>query len=500
MHISPDRVHPNPYRDFELHPIDEEQVERLRLSISDTGVFRSSPARRHPEIKGDYQLAAGHHLLEAAKREGVATIEISIGDYDDAAMVAIMTNENMTQKGCSAAAIIDSVAGHARLVTYDILTAGSTLADDGPGRDAIYLSINNFSRAERKHNKGAEIATTAEIDTALSMLRTSGNMAKLVSEVHAEVEAERVERDRLEAEEREAAEARAKAAELRAKKAEEDRIKANAEAERQRKLAAEAKAKRDAAAQAAAERREAEQKARAEADAKRRIEEAAKAEAMRAEQKRVAEERAARAKREAEEKARIDAQRKLEAIYDPRCVNVFRTPTQEAAFRDAVLSDNGRRFVAKAEQLALAKLVRGDIDAVEGKRTHDVGSQAVRSYTMDRIAKIVAAQTKIDEEEKARVLSAHATARVMEKWKNVANFAARLDSALVAIRDEHDKWDKAKPFPIDAIALEKARLNAALITKLVAALTGKGAPLSPNEAPSKDGGDLRHSPLSLPSN
>lgn len=170
-------IAPNPYRDFELYPLDEEQVQRLRQSIRENGVFSSIPVRKNPTGKG-YQSAAGEHRKAAAKLEGLTEIEVMVEDYDDDTMVSIMTAENMAQRGHNVAAELDSVAAYARIVSKAVLLGDekavnkilltsddrtlarvrAQVADGGPGIETIYRAINGFDRKDRAANKQTETA------------------------------------------------------------------------------------------------------------------------------------------------------------------------------------------------------------------------------------------------------------------------------------------------------------------------------------------------------
>src|SRR5262245_44637649 len=113
MKLKLDSVLANPFRDFTLYPIDEEQVLRLQKSIHELGFFSGVTARPH---FGKYQLAAGHHRIEAARREQLTEVEAVVEKYDDPDMVKIMMVENLTQRGHNAASVLDSVAAYARIV------------------------------------------------------------------------------------------------------------------------------------------------------------------------------------------------------------------------------------------------------------------------------------------------------------------------------------------------------------------------------------------------
>ena len=191
----------NPYRDITRYPIDEDAVNRLIESYDDLGNFGTLPAR---QVKGGYELAAGHHRLEALRDIGVKKIPLLVSDYDDDQMVEVMTVENSTQRGQNAAALLDSVAAITYRLAKMLLTEsdhdlctnvqrcfesekaaqvarGNLLAGKGIGRDAIM----------RFAPEGA--LTTREVMDAIAALKSDGRMNQIIDEVQAEVEAELAE-------------------------------------------------------------------------------------------------------------------------------------------------------------------------------------------------------------------------------------------------------------------------------------------------------------------
>ena len=90
---------PNQKRDFDIYPMDPAQIARLSHSINELGFFQGVSARPHPKVPGKYELACGHHRIEAAKLSGMTQLEINVRDYTDAEMTRIMATENMTQRG-----------------------------------------------------------------------------------------------------------------------------------------------------------------------------------------------------------------------------------------------------------------------------------------------------------------------------------------------------------------------------------------------------------------
>jgi len=87
-------IHPNPYRDFKMFPLNWDKVHRLRDSIHENQFFEGILARKN----GDrIELIYGHHRLEALKLEYSPdhVIEIPIReDVSEAYMVKMMVAEN----------------------------------------------------------------------------------------------------------------------------------------------------------------------------------------------------------------------------------------------------------------------------------------------------------------------------------------------------------------------------------------------------------------------
>lgn len=106
------KVHPNPFRNFEINPIRNDHVEKLLASIEDIGMWSGLPARKIPETTpAEYQIACGHYRLEAIKRAELSQVSIDIRPYTDEQMIRIMVEENMTQRGNeNAGTVLDSVA------------------------------------------------------------------------------------------------------------------------------------------------------------------------------------------------------------------------------------------------------------------------------------------------------------------------------------------------------------------------------------------------------
>jgi hypothetical protein len=104
---------PNPMRDFEVDPIDDEAVAAIAASIEESGFWGGVTVGR---MNGDLYTIAGHHRVEAAKRQGKVHADLFVADLDEAQMLRIYGTENLTQRNDHSSAIAGLVAGAIRLI------------------------------------------------------------------------------------------------------------------------------------------------------------------------------------------------------------------------------------------------------------------------------------------------------------------------------------------------------------------------------------------------
>jgi len=87
---------PNPYRHMKQYPLDRDKIRRLKTSITETTFWDNVLARPHPDKKGKYQLAYGHHRYVALREINKnVEIDIPIRVLDNAMMLRIMATENL---------------------------------------------------------------------------------------------------------------------------------------------------------------------------------------------------------------------------------------------------------------------------------------------------------------------------------------------------------------------------------------------------------------------
>jgi ParB/RepB/Spo0J family partition protein len=92
-----DAIQPNPHRNLQAYPAEEERVLLLADSIKDVGWFPGGVTVRANQ--GKYQLAFGHKRLEAARRVFAPNHKISviIRKINDEEMLKLMARENVTE-------------------------------------------------------------------------------------------------------------------------------------------------------------------------------------------------------------------------------------------------------------------------------------------------------------------------------------------------------------------------------------------------------------------
>lgn len=197
MMINLNNIEYNPHRDFTAYPINEEQVEALMHSIEETGFWDNILVRKHPIRKARYQLAYGHHRLEAALAKGIEDVDIACKPLTDNDMLKIMINENSTQAGGqSVSATLDSVKASLRYIGYVILdndykgvcgilqtllssedaynsAKGLLLKGNGLGRDLIHAYDSLLS--------------LTDIQIALKTLKADGSFKEVLEDIKARI-------------------------------------------------------------------------------------------------------------------------------------------------------------------------------------------------------------------------------------------------------------------------------------------------------------------------
>lgn len=99
----------NPNRDLKFNPFNEEKITALVSSISETGFWTNVILRPHPDKKGKYQQAYGHHRMEAARRSKITEAEFVVQNLDDNMMLKMMELENQEDYRYCPLSLLESV-------------------------------------------------------------------------------------------------------------------------------------------------------------------------------------------------------------------------------------------------------------------------------------------------------------------------------------------------------------------------------------------------------
>ena len=347
MKVEISLIDANPHRNFKHYPLDPEQVSRLEQSFTELRQYDALPARK---VGNRYQIACGHHRLEAMRNLNFKTVELNIGPRTEDDMIKIMILENATQRGHNEAAMFDSVSAVTERVAYELLRwdtwedfqaqspmfTNETVKSKRSWETArnMLMAGQGVGREIIRAYAGTEIISDREAKRGIAALKDSGVLEDLISAVQTVIDAE-IEAIKAEAErKRQAA-------------IEEERLakeKAEREAEAARKRAANAEARK----KAEAERKRKIAEAEAKAEEKRKI---AEAEAARARKLREAKARAAKAEREAEA-ARV---KKVGGKVEMAAITLFKKGTHGEAFRQAMIETGAADIIAPEAHVEVAQ-------------------------------------------------------------------------------------------------------------------------------------------------
>ena len=89
-----DVIDANPFRLLAHYPYNEHKLETLQRSIADVGLWEGVIARLK---ENRYEIAFGHHRIEAARRSGLGKVMLIVRDLNDEQMLQFMGRENMEE-------------------------------------------------------------------------------------------------------------------------------------------------------------------------------------------------------------------------------------------------------------------------------------------------------------------------------------------------------------------------------------------------------------------
>lgn len=179
---------PNPVRDFNVDPLDEEIIERLRASIREHGFWGGVVGRQR---NGHIEIGAGHHRIEAAIREGVEEGEVHVlPEIDNRRMTRLYAEENATQRGAAhSTARAGSVAAALREVAYETFKGVQNQTPLPTGDQALAQGIG--WRQVYEYLEGVPGIKEATVKGDLSSLKKCGEYARIIGGVRDQIAAER---------------------------------------------------------------------------------------------------------------------------------------------------------------------------------------------------------------------------------------------------------------------------------------------------------------------
>jgi ParB-like chromosome segregation protein Spo0J len=91
MKVSLSQLKSNPHRNIENYPINEDKVQELIKSYENTEYWGNIICRK---VGDHYEIAFGHHRLEALRRMKFQQVEVIVKKLDDGTMLKMMADEN----------------------------------------------------------------------------------------------------------------------------------------------------------------------------------------------------------------------------------------------------------------------------------------------------------------------------------------------------------------------------------------------------------------------
>jgi ParB-like nuclease domain len=208
-------LQPNPMRDFRVDPVDPERIAMLKPSIEEDGFWGGVVLF---ESDRTLYVAAGLHRILAARECGIKSAELFVAkNMDEARLIRVYARENATQRGNSGTAQAGTVASTIRFLAKQLMHNGKD------SREITRVSNHAFEQAQKAlasekgigepiitaFLNGIPGVTENSIRQQLAILKSSGDYARIIGEVTAEVErdnagaiaaAEEAERERKAAE------------------------------------------------------------------------------------------------------------------------------------------------------------------------------------------------------------------------------------------------------------------------------------------------------------
>jgi hypothetical protein len=102
---------PNPFRHLDRYPLNQDKVDALKQSIAATKFWDNLVVRKSPDQPGKYEIAYGHHRIEALRQLNEPTAFCHVKEIDDTRMAQMMAQENREEWTATADVMQETVRG-----------------------------------------------------------------------------------------------------------------------------------------------------------------------------------------------------------------------------------------------------------------------------------------------------------------------------------------------------------------------------------------------------
>ncbi len=153
MKIAVKDIEPNPYRNLKKYPLSRSKIEGLMVSFKEAGYHGGLLARKHPTKSGKYQIAFGHHRLQALKDMKIEyASDTAVHELSDDMMHKKMFVENHETWGARPCCVLENVEA-ARNRLNSVLAKYDTLEEMKLAREStsqLFSNQQGFANAKRK--------------------------------------------------------------------------------------------------------------------------------------------------------------------------------------------------------------------------------------------------------------------------------------------------------------------------------------------------------------
>jgi hypothetical protein len=162
MKIALKDIRPNPYRNLERYPLSQPTVDQLVRSIqaTDAGFWDNVVVRKNGDV---YELAYGHHRLEAARQAGLKDADFIVKKLSDADMLKVMTLENESNfVRTQGSLLIESVEALVKAIAQGTITVElpETGTKKGALRNAPSFVVNDRKSTTSETGEESTLAYT----------------------------------------------------------------------------------------------------------------------------------------------------------------------------------------------------------------------------------------------------------------------------------------------------------------------------------------------------